>query len=42
MRSNLSELAKRDPSARERFIALRDAARKRIDANLKDLQAVVD
>lgn len=42
MRSNLSEPVKRDPPARERFIALRDAARKRSDANPKDLQSVVD
>lgn len=42
MRSDLEALARRHAPARERFAALRDETRKRMDADPRDLEAVVD
>lgn len=42
MRSEMQDLARRHPAARERFTAMRDAVRKRLDADLNDSEAPVD
>ena len=42
MRSDLEQLAKSHPAARDRFASMRDATRKRMDADPKDTEAAVD
>lgn len=42
MRSEMQDLARRHPAARDRFTSMRDATRKRMDADPKDTEAAVD
>lgn len=42
MRSDMEQLAKSHPAARDRFTSMRDASRKRMDADPKDTEAATD